>query len=288
MSCARIFGVLLVELLRVEALVVGSVARVADVVGGEQATVRVPGVVDRRIHITIEVAARVNDIEHRQSALEGPRREPEIVLVVVRRKAIDRAVAGQIGVVCPDTFGVERLLRMLQQQLPVVVDEIRRADAYARIGRVVEVLFDELVVARCRNQLVLRVGQRPAGDAIDHDSAAVPAAVCRVVENVVDPATLAIVVGSNPDGEALGHGNIDVGLDRIARLTTRRRRVAHVEAGLEFSMVRFVSDEPDGAGLRAGSEQGALGAGQDFDAFQVRRIDVEITPLHGNGLLVEI
>ena len=44
------------------------------------------GVIDERIHFTINVTTGVNHIEIGQSALEGPSRDIELIEVVLRHK----------------------------------------------------------------------------------------------------------------------------------------------------------------------------------------------------------
>ena len=53
-------------------------------------------------------------------------------------------------------------------------------------------------------------------------------------------------------------------------------------------MLRLVGDQAHGAGLGAGAKQGALGAGQHFDALQVRGVHVQVPGCEGDRLLVLI
>jgi len=68
----------------------------------------------------------------------------------------------------------------------------------------------------------------------------------------------------------------------------RRRRVArrHVAFGdVEFGLVGDVAHHP---GFGAGTEYRALRAFEDFDALQVRGIDIEVAARQRAGLIVEV
>ena len=86
--------------------------------------------------------------------------------------------------------------------------------------------------------------------------------------------------------DALDHRNVQYGRYVGVRIAVRRHAVARLDVPLGHVELGLVGDVADDPGLGTGTKQRALRAFQNFDAVQVRGIDVEVAIRELGGLVV--
>ena len=114
MCLTCVIGFFHVKLGRVKAFRISSISGIANIIGCEQASVGVPRVVDGGVHVSVQVAASVNEVKLVQSTAERPGGQAKLIFVLIRPETIDRTFTLEVRVVGPHALGVQRLLCMLE------------------------------------------------------------------------------------------------------------------------------------------------------------------------------
>ena len=242
---------------------------------------RIGGVVTDLVDIAHQVAARVHQLHRTHATVQRPRRVFKLVFVGVGVVLLYVQVA-QGRVVGEDAIGFETLVTLLDEGLPVVADLVEHRGACALVGHWIGRVVDE-------------GGVREAGAAWWHDPIEIvgnPDVAGRTGERsryVMNVAAPLIVVDHRAYGElVLDQRQIQDRLDRGAGVAMGRRGIVGVGPALGHIELRLVGDIADRSGLRSGAVQRALWALQNFNALQIRGVDVEVAAGKLRGLIVEV
>ena len=263
----------------------GAGAQVIDLIAAAAGVVRV---IHESIHIPVQVTDGVDEVQGPQAALEVQGSQPEIVIIAVFGEPIGATGAIQVGVVGEHPVGVQGLLGVLNQQLPVGVDLVGQADAPASVSGVVEVILHQGAVVRRLEGAVGMDGRRGNVVAVQHGDARGEAAIGDIVGDVVYPAPLPVVVRHQAHRQVVSDRRVHIDLLGMADIAAPGRAYISLDPGLKLADDRLVGDQAHGAGLGAGPEQGALGPRQHLDALQVGGVVVHIAPAEGDRLLIHI
>src|SRR5207253_10714205 len=106
---------------------------------------------------------------------------------------------------------------------------------------------------------------------------------------VVDvTATLVVVDHAANRQRVRNQGQVEHGRDVGIGVATGRDPVTGGDTTLGHVDLRFVRDVANRAGLGPRAEQGSLGPFEDFNALEVRRVNIEIPARELAGLVVQI
>ena len=211
--------------------------------------------------VPVEERGGRRKLGHTQVASEGQGGLVPVVVTVLVEELDDLEVAeGRVGF--PGTPGGTRLGDYPGEHGPTVAGFPERGDTAPGDSVVVEVVLHDI-------RVVLGVGEIAA-------------------EDVVDVAALPRDERGNPEGQAIGHGNVHMSAKVVARFAAPGRVGAGVHLSADTARIGLVGDHAQRPGLGTGSEQRALGPGQCLDAFDVHQPGVHLLGIRGEGLFVEI
>ena len=97
-----------------------------------------------------------------------------------------------------------------------------------------------------------------------------------------------VAVGRHPEGRLVAHGHVEAKLGAAARGAAVDPAAAHLAEGATRAELGLVADVANGAGQRAGAEQGPLGAAEHLHAGDVEQIQVRREQREGDGRVVQI
>ena len=231
-------------------------------------------VVERSIHVAVELVTRVREIEVADLAFDSEADLVPLVLRVFVAEVLHGVVAGgEAAEVVAESANALLFLHLHDRgEGPVVVQ--LNPQRSARTGGV-----DGVVV-------VLDVGGVVDGEVISRR-----ARIARVgagAGDVIDPAGLLHLPAHQAHCSLLADGHVDEALGHIALATVVDGVAFQRIASREARSIRLVGDDADGARLRAGAVQRALRTGQRLDAGDVVQVDVQVALNGGDGLLVEV
>jgi hypothetical protein len=107
--------------------------------------------------------------------------------------------------------------------------------------------------------------------------------------DIVDVAALMVKIAGDAQGQlVLDDRDVDIAIDLAAHRRAVGRRDRAVDPPAPPGQVGLAGDVADRAAHRTGTEQRALGPGQNLDAVEIDRIDIEVAPRHRTGRIVEI
>ena len=249
----------------------------------------VVGIVALLFDVPHHVAAGVDHLHQvGDLAVDRPGRALVTVLVVLWRKRRD-LVGGQVLAIRRDglggeiSIGLEILVVLLEQDVPVLVDLQQRRDAESGIVDRVGVRSDEGAVGghcalrgrRARIRLERR-GGRVADEGIR-------------ARHIRDVAAAMVVEYGGPHGERVGdERNIDRGVDVRIRIAPGRDAVAGVDIAFRDVELGLVRDVANGAGLGSAAEQRSLGTLQHLDALHVHHVHIVVACRELHGLVVQV
>ena len=259
-----------------------------EIVNLVAAAVGVIRVIDVGVHLPVQVARRVDHVEHAHTALDRQHGQAELVVSAVAGEAVGAALAVEVRVIGEHPVGLQRLLDVLYDGAPIVVEVVGEAHPSADIVGIVEVVLDQVAVV-CGFERARRVDGR-CGDivAVQQVDDRRESAVIRIVEDVVDPASLVVSIAHDAQRCPIGQRQVDEPLLRVADVATLGGGGADLDPRVESGGIGLVGDQAHGAGLGACAIQGALGTGQNLNAAQVRGIDIEVAATEGHRLLVNV
>ena len=271
---------------------------VADIVGQVLADEEIVRIVDHLFRCPLSIRTGVDGFEGAEAAVHRPGGVAELVLGAFRREA-DDVVIVQFRIGGEHAFGIDLLLRVLEQDVPVLVDFVEAAQAEALIGHVIDVVFGDRAVVGSNEIHVGEVSTcLEAGTLGIHRNAVCANSAFRTetgrlfrrqnAADIVDITALRVGVDHAADRELVADRQIDHRFDTVAHLTAIGERGGGAEACIEAVQRWLVGDHADRTGLRAGPEERALRAGEDFHALNIGRVDVEVTARLGQRLFVEI
>jgi hypothetical protein len=151
------------------------------------------------------------------------------------------------------------------RQRPRIAEVDAERDARAGLGPVVVVVLDARAVV-----------ERDARHREDAGRA-----------DVVDVARLVLGPAHHADGGLVTDRQVHEALGHVAHVAFQRA-ARELDPRVEFTHLRLVGDDADGAGLGAGAVQRALRSRQHLDARHVVDLHVERALDGGDGLLVEV
>ena len=253
------------------------VTRIIALVIVDVRAARVVGVVLDLVDVAHQVTAGIHGLERANAAAQGPRGIRELVLGIrrvvqlhgVRRLRVAERIGAHFG---EHAVRLHVLVGLCYQQVPVVVERHEPRNAYTLVNDRVDrpaggqAVVDHHAVGR---HLAVRVR------VMDAD---VRVAAGKGSRDVVDVATARVVVDDRTQCELVSDNwQVEHGLEHVAGVAVRGRRVAGRGVGLHLVEHWLVRDVTHDTGLRAGAEQRALRSLQHFDALEVGGVDVEVT-----------
>ncbi len=185
----------------------------------------------------------------------------ELVFDILRCET-DNIIVIQFGICGKHTVGLDLLLSMRDQQVPIFIDLVHAAQAKALIGDIIDVILDNVAVV-CVNEIDTRqisacleaLALGTHGHAIATHSAfgTEPGGVAyrQCAADIVDIATLSITIDDPTQRQLVIDGHIDHGLDTVAHLTAIGERGGRIEPGIKATEGRLVGNHADRTGLRA-------------------------------------
>lgn len=271
---------------------------VTDVIRQILTDEEIVGIVDALIGFTVGIGTGVNRIEHAKAAFQRPGRIVEGIFHFILFIALDFQIAER-RVREEDAIAVQILARMRYAQAEIGADVPQAADAEALIGGVIEIFLDQRGIVRIDKGDARQIGSGLETGTVGADRNTVGAdrtggaetrALTRRARagDIVDIATLAVVIDHAAEGEILRDRQVDDGFDIAAHVTVLGEGGPKACGRLKLANDRGVGDHANRAGLRAGTVERALWSGQDFDAIDVGCVDIEIAAGLAQWLLIKI
>ena len=275
-------------------------ARVAGALVVEaDSAARVVRIVLLLIDVAHQIGTTVDQLEVVDISIDDQRGVFELVLVVrrverVHRQGRQRLAADRLGErielgalrpaghLVEHALGVDVLVRLRQQRVPVVVDLVQAFHADTRVGHRIDcvgdfaVVVDRYAVGRNDTTVIIdgaMVGGRPGEGGWE----------------VVDVAALAVTVDHPPHRQrVVNEREVEHSGDVAIRVSVGGGPIGCFHAALGDIELRLVRDVAQHAGQCATAEQRTLRALENLDALEVGGIDVEVTAGYLPRLLVEI
>ena len=274
---------------------------VADVVRQVLAYEEVVGVIDDAVDFAVEPGGGEHGFELAEAPFESQGGIVETVIRAFVDEPLHRQFIGviEIGVDQEHAVRVDALPHVAQGQPPVEIEFVQAGHAEAFIADGIDVLPDKfgIVGADEVDRRKVRPGLETfAGDAewnaiAAHEVGGFEAARAGNVDfrrHIVDVAALVVRIDDPAQGEIIVNRQVEHGFGPGAGSAVGGCRDAYRDPGGKTLEIGLGGDQSHVAGLGAGAEQGALGAGKHFHPFQVRGVDIEIAAGLGNRLLVKI
>ena len=266
---------------------------------------RVVGVVTLLVGLAGEVSAAVHEVQCADLAVHHKRGVRELVvrvrvaeqvdLQLAQRRALHGAgsgagASGYVGrrravrgvrVLVEHAAHVHLLIRLCEQDVPVVVDLMSDTDADALVVDIVDVIAGDVVVVDDE-----RVRRDEATGALGE--AEVRATTGEGARHVVDVAALRVAVDNSAQSSLLADGQVQHGRQVAVVRAVSSGAVTGRNRAFRHAKLRLVRDVTEHTRLGAGAEQGALRAFEHFDALQVRGVNVQVTARDAGRLFVEV
>ena len=271
---------------------------VADIVWQVLSDEQIVGIVDNLVRRPFRVGAGINRLERAQPAIQCPACIVVAVLDLVFAEPYDIIIV-ELGIGKEDAVRIKPLLRMGHIEPPVGIEFIEAAQAETLIAGIIDILVgnrrvvgrDEVYIRQvCARLKAGTIGLNNRTVFADRSGRPEARRLRRVqhAADIVDIAALIVGIDDAAHGKIIRDGQVHDRLDTVAHVATFGERGRRLHLCLEPAELRLVRDQANRAGLRAGTEQGALRTGKHFDALKVCGIDVEIAPGLRDRLLVKV
>ena len=236
--------------------------------------VRIIRVVERAVYLTIQVGTGIDDIKVTDLPFDGHGHLIPLVISKLFFEVRDRAISIDkiTEVLTPGALAFLLLVLELRRNRPVIVEvnQHRQSGAHS-FNRVVVILGDRCVIQRDVVVGCASYAGEGAGSAL-----------------VINPSSVLAHPTNQTDRGVVTQRRVDVALCGVASIVAVHHVALKAISSREARRIWLVSDNSDGAGLRAGAVERALGARQRLNSGNVVHMDVEVALNRRNRLLIQI
>ena len=236
--------------------------------------VRVIRVVKRAVYLTIQVGTGVDDIKVTDLPLDGHGHLVPLVISKLFFEVRDRAISIYkiTEVLSPRALAFLLLVLELRRNRPVIVEVNQHGQPGTHgFNRVVVVLGDRCIIQRDVVVGCARYAGERAGSAL-----------------IINPSSVLAHPTNQTDRGVVTQRRVDVALCGVAGIVAVHHVALEAISSREARRIWLVSDNSDGASLRAGAVECALGARQRLNSGNVVHMDIEVALNRRNRLLIQI
>jgi len=237
---------------------------VTDIVRQVLTDKEVVGIVNCLVRRPVSIRTGVQSFQRTEAAFQRPGRVVELVLNVLWREANDVIIV-QIRVGGENAIGLDLLLGVRDQQIPVFVDLVETAETEALIGNIVDVILDDVAVVGVDEGNTRQISTSLEAFAVgihwhtivaDRTFSAETGRVTnrQCAADIVDEAALSVRIDDAAQRKLVADRNVDHRFNTVAHLTAIGERRRRIEPGIKTAQRRLVRDHANCTSLGAGAE----------------------------------